>query len=112
VPNQPVGPQKGYTNLIARLYPEDEDLRLAAGKVQATLDSEGWRIMTALLDELHSTYYKNLLLGHASMRGVVPSQAEFARATGFLAGIEQPQAAAEAFELALQAMNERNQSNS
>jgi hypothetical protein len=95
-----------YLNLIGRRYPKDdpEQLRLAHGKVQAMLASEGWQILQEILAEAHARSTKNLILGQSAIQGAVPSQAEYARAVGFLAGVEQPQVAAESFDLALVAM--------
>lgn len=101
----------GYLNIIGRRYEDDETLRAAAAQIQDTLNSPGWQVIATVLEEVHGSYYKNLILGHASMRGAVPTQAEYARATGFLSGVEQPQVAAEAFAIAIQAMNERNTSD-
>lgn len=106
----PEAAHTGYLNLIKRSYKDDEELRLAAAKVQETLDSEGWQIIRRLLHDVHESYFKTLILGPSAIRGDVPSQAEFARATGFLAGIEQPQTAAESFAHAVEAMRRANES--
>lgn len=103
---------KGYLNLIRRQFPEDEQLRLAAGQVKALMEQPGWQVVMDLVAAAYDDYYRNKLLGPAAMRGPVPTQAEFARGTGFLAGLEQPQVAAEAFEQALEALRERNTSPS
>lgn len=94
-----------YVNLIKRRYgTDDEQLRLAVGKIAATLNSEGWKLLNEIVSEAHAASTKNLILGQSAIRGAVPSQAEYARAVGFLAGVEQPQVAAESFDLALQAL--------
>lgn len=94
-----------YLAKIKRRYgDDDEQLRLAHGKVQATLASEGWQIIMEILGEAHADATKNLILGQSAIRGPVPTQAEYARAVGFLAGTGQPQVAAESFDLALQAL--------
>jgi hypothetical protein len=99
-----------YLNLIRKRFEDDEQLRLAHGKVQAVINTEGWRILREILEEAHAASTRNLLLGQSAIRGPVPSQAEYARATGFLAGVEQPQVAAESFDLALEAMRRANES--
>jgi hypothetical protein len=100
----------GYLNLLNRRFKDDDEgLRAAAGQIQALIQSPGWLVLKGILDDVHSDYFKTLILGHT--RGQVPSQAEFARATGFLSGVSQSQIAAEAFAIALQAMTERNQTS-
>lgn len=100
----------GYLNLLARKYKDDDEaLRAAAGKVAETVNSPGWEILRGLLGDVHESYFKNLIL---NIRNQVPSQADYARATGFLAGVEQPQIAADAFEAAVEAARDRNLDNS
>lgn len=99
-----------YLNKILKMIDDDEDLRLLAGKVQATVDTEGWGILMRIIDDAHADATRNLLLGQSAIRGAVPTQAEYARAVGFLAGASQPQVAAESFDLAIQAMRRANES--
>lgn len=96
----------GYLNLLGRRYADDDEaLRAAAAKVQDTINSPGWLILKDILGDVHESYFKTLIL---DIRRQVPSQADYARATGFLAGLEQPQIAADAFSQAAEAVRESN----
>lgn len=63
--------------------------------VQATIDSPGWKLIWELVDQTHEDATRRLLFSHVGAEGRVLEQAEYARLTGFLAGITQARVAAE-----------------
>lgn len=65
--------------------------------VSQMLDSEGWRVVTELVDDVHDQAVTRLLMASAGSDGLVYEQAEYARLLGFLSGLRQTRWAAEAF---------------
>ena len=64
--------------------------------VQQMLASDGWRVVTELVSDVHDEAVTRLLLGHAGSDGRILEQAEYARLLGFLSGLRQTRWAAEA----------------
>jgi hypothetical protein len=64
--------------------------------VREMLGSRGWLLVTELLDQAHGDAVSRLLFAHTGSEGRVFDQAEYARLLGFLAGLRQARAAAEA----------------
>lgn len=89
-----------YTAKLDRV--EYETLRAQAGKIQQMIDSEAWKILTALVDQARGDASRRTIMGHAGPRGKVLEQAEYARILGYLAGTSELQVAAESFALALE----------
>lgn len=71
-----------------------------AGKVQATLDSEGWQIIQKLLGRVHEQHMRKMLTDAST--GTILDQSEYASRLAYASGIKQSQIAAESFQIALQ----------
>src|SRR5215813_7874840 len=84
--------------LKARDRRSDADrLPAEADAVQQMLESEGWRVLTELVEYVHGEAVTRLLFAHAGTTGATLEQAEYARLLGFLSGLRQTRVAAEAF---------------
>jgi hypothetical protein len=67
-----------------------------ADAVQRMLDGRGWGVLTELVGYVHGEAANRLVFAHQGVEGKVLDQAEYARVLGFLAGLQQFQAAAQA----------------
>jgi hypothetical protein len=65
--------------------------------IERMLDSEGWRVLTELVEYVHGEAASRLIFAHTGLDGRVLEQAEYARLLGFLSGLRQARVAAEAF---------------
>jgi len=72
-------------------------LPFEADAIQQMLASEGWRVLTELVEYVHGEAVSRMLFEHAGAEGRVLEQAEYARLLGFLSGLRQTRVAAEAF---------------
>lgn len=82
---------------VERTYADDDELIAAASKVEATMTSEGWAILWDFIGAAHDDALTRLFRSHRPNGGTLPDQAEYARLCGYLAGILEPQTAAQAF---------------
>lgn len=83
---------------LAHLRKRDLDsLPSEAQAIQQMLDSEGWRVLTELVERVHGEAVSKLLFAHTGADGKVFEQAEYARLLGFLSGLRQARVAAEAY---------------
>jgi hypothetical protein len=77
----------------------DDRLPFDADAIQQLLESEGWRVLTELVEYVHGQAVTRLVFEHSGSEGHVLDQAEYARLLGFLSGLGQARVAAEAFLL-------------
>jgi hypothetical protein len=83
---------------LAHLRHHDLDrLPVEVAAIEQMLRSDGWRVLTELVESVHGEAVTRLLFSHTGSDGAVLEQAEYARLVGFLAGLRQFRAAAEAF---------------
>ena len=94
---------QGYISIL-RDY-DDEELRLAAEQVASLQRQPGWGKLMTLLT--HAEKRANARLMGSAFNDKVLEQAEYARILGVLAGIKQPQIAADSFAAALEKLRQR-----
>ncbi len=87
--------------LVRDFDDRDDELRAAAAKVQDTLNSPGWQIITGLVEAAQKDATSVLFNGHRGGSGKVLEQAEYSRLCGYLAGLGEPLSAAQAYEQAV-----------
>lgn len=66
-----------------------------ADAVGRMLESRGWTVLTELVRYVHGEAANRLVFAHQGSQGKVLDQAEYARVLGFLAGLQQFEAAAQ-----------------
>lgn len=76
---------------------DSDSLPTEADAIEQMLASEGWRVLTELVERVHGEAVTRLLFSHAGADGRVLEQAEYARLTGFLSGLSQARVAAESY---------------
>jgi hypothetical protein len=82
---------------VAHLRRRDSDgLPSDLDAVRQLVASRGWQLVMELIDTAHGDAVSRLLFSHTGAEGRVLEQAEYARLTGFLAGLDQARVAAEA----------------
>ncbi len=94
----------GYLNILRGW--DDDALRIAAEQVEGLRAHPGWLHLLALLGVAEQNAL-NRLLGSA-FNDKVLEQAEYSRLLGVLAGIKQPQVAADSFAAALEKLRQRD----
>jgi len=83
---------------LAHLRKRDSDsLPSEVDAIEQMLGSEGWRVLTELVERVHGEAVSKLLFSHTGADGKVFEQAEYARLLGFLSGIRQARVAAESY---------------
>lgn len=86
---------------------DDEDTSLTAAKqVEQLTQHPGWTQLLRLLDAAEKNALDRLLNMNTAR---VPEQAEYARLTGFLAGLREPTVAAKAFQVYAERVTRRNE---
>lgn len=76
---------------------DSDALPSEADAVRTMLDSLGWAVLMSLIEDVHGETVGRLLFASAGAEGQVLEQAEYARLLGFLSGLRQARAAAEAY---------------
>ena len=104
---RPVADELPYVNRLEHDW-DPEVLETAAGHVAALAEHPGWHALTQLIEEAHAEAWTGILAGHVGKQGRVLDQAEYARLLGFLAGLNEFQAAQRAFHAADTRRRERN----
>jgi hypothetical protein len=99
-------PNPFHSRIVREYQDRPDELRAAAAKVQATLDSEGWQLLRSFLTRAHDDALTRLFQGSGGANGKVLEQAEYARLCGYLAGLLEPQTAARAYQDAVARLTE------
>lgn len=86
--------QLAYVNRLGRV--EDEELRALAVNVRELLASDAWRAVVGLVEEAHGNAVQRLLWESAGVDAKVRPHEDLTRLLGFLSGMRQHTAAAEA----------------
>ena len=94
----------GYLNILARW--DDEQLRLAAQQVADLQAQPGWEKLMGLLKVVEDNANARLL--GTAFNDKILEQAEYTRLLGVLAGLKQPQVAADSFAAALEKLRVRD----
>lgn len=91
-------------NVLAKL--DDDVLRAQAEQVAQLVQQPGWQHLSDLIETVRGTVTARL--EGSGFAGQILEQAEYARLMGFLAGLRQPQLAADTFAAQLEKLRKRN----